>query len=159
MPFKSLMIRLQITNCDSPHQQFGELETLRIKKNRVDDSTYQWYAESVTQHWYSESAIPCLNDARSWQPLTHRRCAAEAIFCSQQRIAITLKVPKHEIFLTELIILSYPIWIGDLGSTVKNWFVWYSSFCFFTGYWVCGKNYSSPAEYVVKIIPRLLSMW
>ncbi len=35
-----------------------------------------------------------------------------------------LKVPKHEIFLTELIILSYPIWIGDLGSTAKNWFVW-----------------------------------
>jgi len=24
------------------------------------------------------------------------------------------KVPKHEIFLTELIILSYPIWTGDL---------------------------------------------
>jgi hypothetical protein len=31
-----------------------------------------------------------------------------------------LKVPKHEIFLTELIILSYPIWTGDLGSTAKN---------------------------------------
>jgi hypothetical protein len=30
-----------------------------------------------------------------------------------------LKVFKHEIFLTELIILSYPIWTGDLGSTAK----------------------------------------
>ncbi len=36
---------------------------------------------------------------------------------------LSLKVPKHEIFLTELIILSYPIWIGDLGSTAKNGFV------------------------------------
>ncbi len=31
---------------------------------------------------------------------------------------------KHEIFLTELIILGSPIWTGDLGSTAKNWFVW-----------------------------------
>ncbi len=31
-----------------------------------------------------------------------------------------LKVPKHEIFLTELIILSYPIWTGDLGTKAKN---------------------------------------
>jgi hypothetical protein len=36
------------------------------------------------------------------------------------RFLASLKVPKHEIFLTELIILSYPIWIGDLGSTAKN---------------------------------------
>jgi hypothetical protein len=31
-----------------------------------------------------------------------------------------LKVPKREIFLTELIILSYPIWTGDLGTKAKN---------------------------------------
>ncbi len=31
-----------------------------------------------------------------------------------------LKVPKREIFLTELIILSYPISTGDLGTTAKN---------------------------------------
>jgi hypothetical protein len=28
----------------------------------------------------------------------------------------TLKVPKREIFVTELIILSHPIWIGDLRT-------------------------------------------
>jgi hypothetical protein len=36
---------------------------------------------------------------------------------------VPLKVPKREIFLTELIILSYPIWTGDLGTKVKNQFV------------------------------------
>jgi hypothetical protein len=34
-----------------------------------------------------------------------------------------LKVPKREIFVTELIILSYPIWTGDLGTKAKNRFV------------------------------------
>ncbi len=34
-----------------------------------------------------------------------------------------LKVPKHEIFVTELIILSHPIWIGDLRNEPKNRFV------------------------------------
>ncbi len=34
-----------------------------------------------------------------------------------------LKVPKREIFLTELIILSYSIWIGDLGTKGTNSFV------------------------------------
>ena len=34
-----------------------------------------------------------------------------------------LKVPKREIFLTELIILSYPIWTGDLGTKAKNRFL------------------------------------
>jgi hypothetical protein len=34
-----------------------------------------------------------------------------------------LKVPKREIFLTELNILSYPIWTGDLGTKAKNGFV------------------------------------
>ena len=31
-----------------------------------------------------------------------------------------LKVPKREIFVTELIILSDPLWIGDLRTKVKN---------------------------------------
>ncbi len=31
-----------------------------------------------------------------------------------------LKVPKREIFVTELIILSHPIWIGDLRNEPKN---------------------------------------
>jgi hypothetical protein len=34
-----------------------------------------------------------------------------------------LKVPKREIFVTELIILSHPIWIGDLRTEAKNRFV------------------------------------
>jgi hypothetical protein len=33
---------------------------------------------------------------------------------------INLKVPKREIFVTELIILSHPIWIGDLRTKAKN---------------------------------------
>ena len=33
---------------------------------------------------------------------------------------VPLKVPKREIFLTELIILRYPIWTGDLGTKAKN---------------------------------------
>jgi hypothetical protein len=35
-----------------------------------------------------------------------------------------LKVPKREIFVTELIILSDPLWIGDLRTKAKNRFVW-----------------------------------
>jgi hypothetical protein len=35
---------------------------------------------------------------------------------------------------------------------------WYSPFCFFTADWVCGKKYSPPTEYAVKIIPCPLSM-
>ena len=34
-----------------------------------------------------------------------------------------LKVPKREIFVTELFTLSDPIWIGDLRSEPKNLFV------------------------------------
>ncbi len=34
-----------------------------------------------------------------------------------------LKVPKREIFVTELIILSHPIWIGDFRNEPKNRFV------------------------------------
>jgi hypothetical protein len=36
---------------------------------------------------------------------------------------LTLKVPKRKIFVTELIILSHPIWIGDLRTKAKNRFV------------------------------------
>jgi hypothetical protein len=31
-----------------------------------------------------------------------------------------LKVPKREIFVTELFILSDPIWVGDLRTEPKN---------------------------------------
>jgi hypothetical protein len=34
-----------------------------------------------------------------------------------------LKVPKREIFVTELYTLSEPIWVGDLGTEAKNPFV------------------------------------
>ena len=34
-----------------------------------------------------------------------------------------LKVPKREIFVTELIILSHPIWVGDLRTKAKNRFL------------------------------------
>ncbi len=33
---------------------------------------------------------------------------------------LVLKVPKREIFVTEFIILSHPIWIGDLRNEPKN---------------------------------------
>ena len=32
-------------------------------------------------------------------------------------------VPKREIFVTELITLSHPMWIGDLRTKAKNRFV------------------------------------
>ncbi len=35
----------------------------------------------------------------------------------------TLKVPKREIFVTELFTLSDPIWIGDMRIEPKNLFV------------------------------------
>ncbi len=44
------------------------------------------------------------------------RMSVEAVRC-------TLKVPKREIFVTELIILSHPIWIGDLRTKAKNRFL------------------------------------
>ncbi len=37
--------------------------------------------------------------------------------------SLILKVPKREIFVTELIILSHPIWIGDMRNEPKNRFV------------------------------------
>ncbi len=35
----------------------------------------------------------------------------------------SLKVPKHEIFVNELFILSDPIWVGDLRTEPKKPFV------------------------------------
>ncbi len=35
----------------------------------------------------------------------------------------TLKVPKREMFVTELFILSDPIWVGDLRTEPKKPFV------------------------------------
>ncbi len=34
-----------------------------------------------------------------------------------------LKVPKHEIFVTEIYTLSDPSWVGDLGTEAKNPFL------------------------------------
>jgi hypothetical protein len=49
---------------------------------------------------------------------------------------MTLKVPKREIFVTELFTLSDPIWIGDMRIEPKNYLCKvlgrYSPFCFFT---------------------------
>ncbi len=42
---------------------------------------------------------------------------------SNIHIISMLKVPKREIFVTELIILSHPICIGDLRTKAKNRFV------------------------------------
>jgi hypothetical protein len=36
---------------------------------------------------------------------------------------VNLKVPKREIFETELFILSDPIWVGDLRTEAKKPFV------------------------------------
>ncbi len=38
-------------------------------------------------------------------------------------LGLELKVPKREIFVTELIILSDPLWIGDLRTKAKNRFL------------------------------------
>ncbi len=38
-------------------------------------------------------------------------------------MATCLKVPKREIFVTELFTMSDPIWIGDLRIEPKNAFV------------------------------------
>ncbi len=41
-------------------------------------------------------------------------------FKTYRNLFNTFKVPKREIFVTELIILSHPIWIGDLRTKAKN---------------------------------------
>ncbi len=40
--------------------------------------------------------------------------------CKMQRGKIEVKVPKPEIFVTELFILSDPIWVGDLRNEPKK---------------------------------------
>ena len=42
---------------------------------------------------------------------------------SVAEIFFYLKVPKREIFVTELFILSDPIWVGDLRTEPKKPFV------------------------------------
>jgi hypothetical protein len=37
--------------------------------------------------------------------------------------SLSLKVPKREIFVTEILILSDPIWVGDLKNDPKKPFV------------------------------------
>jgi hypothetical protein len=65
---------------------------------------------------------------------------------------VPLKVPKREIFVTELSTLSDPIWVGDLRNEPKN--------PFDVNCWVDIPRFAFLAmtEYAVKIIPRLLSM-
>jgi hypothetical protein len=41
----------------------------------------------------------------------------------KSRGTVPLKVPKREIFVTELFILSDPIWVGDLRNEPKKPFV------------------------------------
>jgi hypothetical protein len=40
-----------------------------------------------------------------------------------EEVSILLKVPKREIFVTELFVLSDSIWVGDLRTEPKNPFV------------------------------------
>jgi hypothetical protein len=44
-------------------------------------------------------------------------------FVPKRRNKERLKVPKREIFVTELFILSDPIWVGDLRTEPKKPFV------------------------------------
>jgi hypothetical protein len=43
-----------------------------------------------------------------------------SLACAMGAAWPSLKVPKHEIFVPKLFILSYLIWIGDLGIEPKN---------------------------------------
>jgi hypothetical protein len=42
---------------------------------------------------------------------------------SKVKLKKLLKVPKREMFVTELFTLSNPIWIGDLRTEPKNTFL------------------------------------
>jgi hypothetical protein len=52
----------------------------------------------------------------------HKSCSPH-LFTPEPVSVDLLKVPKREIFVTKLIILSHPIWIGDLRNKAKNRFV------------------------------------
>jgi len=47
----------------------------------------------------------------------------ELFYIKKSQKTLPLKVPKREIFVTELIILSHPIWVGDLRTKAKNRFL------------------------------------
>ncbi len=72
-------------------------------------------------------------------------------------------MPKREIFVTELFILSDPIWVGDLRNEPKKHLCKvlgrYSGILFFTDDWVCGKNYSPPTEYCSKAATTNFEFW
>ena len=68
------------------------------------------------------------------------------------RIRTILKVPKREIFVTELFILSDPIWVGDLRTEPKK------TICVKCKADICHFVSLPMTEYAVKIIPRLLSV-
>jgi hypothetical protein len=58
---------------------------------------------------------------------------AEAVYFMQAQVVarrikivvvrVPLKVPKREIFVTELFLLSDPIWVGDLRTEPKKHFM------------------------------------
>ncbi len=59
--------------------------------------------------------------SRKYQPMSE--CISSLYNLLNTMPQIPLKVPKREIFVTELIILSHPIWRGDLRTKEKNLFV------------------------------------
>ena len=73
-----------------------------------------------------------------------------------------LKVPKREIFVTELIILSHPIWIGDLRTKAKNRFVWIVrllfAILFFYRWLSVRQKIFRVIEWAAKNFSRILSM-
>jgi hypothetical protein len=82
----------------------------RIKNFVNGDSLKQLYYAMVHSHLsYCLNVYSCANTT-----------ALQKLRVKQKE---ALKVPKREIFLTEVIILSYPIWTGDLGTKAKNRFV------------------------------------
>jgi hypothetical protein len=122
---------------------------------------------------HSASATACRSISASGSAAKinlHLNCVATCNSRSQRQ---TLKVPKREIFVTELIILSHPIWIGDLRTKAKNRFVRIVRLLFailvFFSLTECAlkniprllrerKNYATCTEYAVKNLLRVLSM-
>ncbi len=63
-----------------------------------------------------------------------------------------LKLPKCEIFYPSFFTPINPIWVGDLRTGEKNFFLRrYSPFCFFYSGWTCAKNLPTQAEPALNI--------
>jgi hypothetical protein len=73
-----------------------------------------------------------------------------------------LKVPKCEIFDQFFLAPINPIWVGDLRTGEKKFFVEdhgrYLPFCFFYAGWACAKNFLTQAEPALKNCLRRLSL-